>query len=330
MPELIPMSFSAPRLAELNIPLLLFIPMALIGAFLLGDWWRRRKNLPKDQNLIELFHESVRWKKLWAKERQAQEAGKAQLAKLGRLLERTRKFGGRSQLAFDSLRRMSDPIQGILGLAEFLEDSLPTKEGREDAGILKQEALKLRLILEQLLSVGYGEEEVPSLEPMDISTALQEVLASLHQQFKDLGIVHEIQAPSGRIIVQGDSKFITRYLLNLVRAGLDLATKDFGTLRFEIQSSFDDILLRMKVQDPIHEEGSFPPTFEKIRDEQPPQGWEAEYLNLPFLHSLAKCFDGNFVARAEKSNLVLETRIPVSPIAKPLASTQDKGLSCIH
>ncbi len=318
MLEIAPTALPAPSLADINIPLLLFIPIALVGAFLLGDWWRRKKNQPKDQNLVDLFHESVLWKKRWAKEKKDHEANKVQLAKLGRLLERTRKFGGRSQLAFESLRRMADPIQGILGLAEFLEDSLSEREGIEDAAILKQEALKLRHILEQLLSVGYEEEEVPSLEPIDLPTALQEILASLHPQFKEMGIVHEIQAPDGKIIIHGDPRFITRYILNLVRAGLDLATKDFGTLRFEIQSSFDEVLLQMTVQDPLHPQKAASKTQGGHPGEPNPQGTEAEYLNLPFLQSLAKCFDGDFHARAEKENLVLETRIPVSPIASPL------------
>jgi signal transduction histidine kinase len=311
-------SLIALSLADIHIPLLLFIPIALVGAFLVGDWWRRHKNRPKDQNLVDLFHESVLWKKRWAKERQDNEGNKVQLAKLGRLLERTRKFGGRGQLAFHSLRRMSDPIQGILGLAEFLESSISETEGKEDAEILKHEALKLRHILEQLLSLGFEEEAGPNLEPMDLSTALQEVLASLHPQFKEMGIVHEIQAPAGKIIVHGDPQFITRYILNLVRAGLDLATKDFGTLRFEIQSSFDDILLRMTVQDPLNKTGAKPPSLDQTQGDKHPRNGEAEYLNLPFLQSLAECFDGSFQARNEKENLVLDTRIPVSPIASPL------------
>ncbi len=323
-------SVITPHLADPNIPLLLFIPIALIGAFLLGDWRRRKKNQPKEQNLIDLFHESVLWKKRWSKERQDHESHKAQLAKLGRLLERTRKFGGRSQLAFESLRRMADPIQGILGLAEFLESSLSEGEGKGDAGLLKQEALKLRHILEQLLSVGYEEEEVPNLEPIDLPTALQEVLASLHPQFKERGIVHEIQAPKGKIIVHGDPRFITRYILNLVRAGLDLATKDFGTLRFEIRSSFDDVLLQMTVQDPLHHEQTLSKAEDGGQEGHSSQKWEAEYLNLPFLQSLAKCFDGNFQARTEKENLVLETQIPVSPIASPLPDPKTSAYLAQH
>ncbi len=303
-------------LAEIDIPILLFIPVFLVGAFLVGDWWRRRKNRAKDQNLIDLFHESVLWKKRFAKERKEHEESKAQVAKLGRLLERTRKYGGRGQLAFETLRKMSDPIQGILGLAEFLEGAIMDQEGKGDARILKEEALKLRHILEQLLSLGYGEEASPKLEPMDISTALQEVLASLHPQFKELGIVHELQSPEGKIIVHGDTRFLTRYILNLVRAGLDLATQELGTLRFEIQSSFDDILLRMTVLNPVLR------TKGEYQEENPGDGSSdqkgVEYINLPFLESLSSCFDGNFYARKEKNSLVLDTRIPVSPNVSPL------------
>ncbi|MBN3585179.1 hypothetical protein JYB64_22585, partial [Algoriphagus aestuarii] len=111
------------------------------------------------------------------------------------------------------------PLSMILGHASDLEEnSVIPEEQRRQAGIIRQQAEKLRSLVSDLNLVSMLEYEMQPLEkkPIRLSALARQVASEFLNEGLEEKYVLEIEALEETALVNGDERLLTRAIRNLI------------------------------------------------------------------------------------------------------------------
>ncbi|MFQ5504358.1 MAG: sensor histidine kinase [Planctomycetota bacterium] len=238
-------------------------------------------------------------------------------------LEQTKHLALQGELAQHMLHEMSNPMTGVLGLAEYLRNAIPEGDFRAELEQLIAEAVRCRRILEQF-SVWSMNDAGPweaALVPLD--GVLREVLESMRHLFKKKGVQCSHRLPEGRIPYKIAADAVTRFFTDLLMAGLSYAEQGQGRVLVELARSGAGIqvdLLASRRGTPLPDQ--MPEIGEGWRDSD--SLWkDLETLNLAVLKTLARSMDGTLQVGASDGllHLRMQLRADRAPLRNPLVSS---------
>lgn len=108
------------------------------------------------------------------------------------------------------------PITSLLGYAEELEDSRPTKRQREALQVMSRSARRLASLVDDLLVVSRpASAPAPTVVRMDLVPVLREALREVEPLARDRGIVLEWEGPD-ELAALAEAAALTRIAVNLL------------------------------------------------------------------------------------------------------------------
>lgn len=111
------------------------------------------------------------------------------------------------------------PMTSILGYIQFLEsDDLSTEKRKEYTNIVKQSALRLKVLLEDFFELSIIDQlEYPmKIEKLKLNHAISEVLLAFYEEFNKRKIEPIILIPENEIHIMGDPSAVKRVVENLL------------------------------------------------------------------------------------------------------------------
>jgi signal transduction histidine kinase len=135
-------------------------------------------------------------------------------AALAERLLRAEKLAGLGLVAGGAAHALSNPLTAVLGFAELIVAT--TSEGRvkEDAGIIVQEALRMRQTVETLLE--FWRPTVQSEEPVDVTGLMRELAAVCAEEVESRGVRLVIQAGREVTAVRGNRDRLRQMMEHLL------------------------------------------------------------------------------------------------------------------
>lgn len=138
-----------------------------------------------------------------------------------------RSFKREKQLTNDVSHELRTPISVILSESEFGENyASDLDEAKDSFGIIRRQALSMRDIVEQVLTLARSEkaQEIET-ERLNLSELLNPMLADRQQLFKDKGIKLEgFVTPD--LYIQADKVMVSRMIDNLLSNAMKFTTDD--------------------------------------------------------------------------------------------------------
>jgi len=176
---------------------------------------------------------------------------------------------------------VKNPLAGIQGAAQLLEQRLADRQLREYTAIIVKETGRLSDLVQSLLAL--GKQPAPRLAPVNIHRAIREVLAIEEVQFAARGICVRCEFDPSLPEVRGDEAQLRQVLLNLLKnaaEAMDLLPQAAGkdgeiVIRTRMETDFRIVQSRRRVRkflrvefadegigiDPLHAARAFEPFF---------------------------------------------------------------------
>jgi len=133
-------------------------------------------------------------------------------AQEGRLL-RSEKLAGLGLMAGGMARALSNPLTAVLGFAELIAATTSEARVKEDAGVIVQEALRMRQTVETLLEFW---RPAGQSEPVDVPGLLRELAAECADKLESRGVRLVVQAGSGVTAVRGNRDRLRQMMEHLL------------------------------------------------------------------------------------------------------------------
>jgi signal transduction histidine kinase len=135
-------------------------------------------------------------------------------AALAERLLRAEKLAGLGLIARGMGHALNNPLTAVLGFAELIVAT--TSEGRvkEDAGIIVQEALRMRQTVETLLE--FWRPEVQSGERVDVTALMRELAAACAEKLESRGVRLVVQAGKEIAAVRGNRDRLQQMMEHLL------------------------------------------------------------------------------------------------------------------
>ena len=128
-------------------------------------------------------------------------------------LLRSEKLAGLGLMAGGMARALSNPLTAVLGFAELIVATTSEARVREDAGVIVQEALRMRQTVETLLEF-WG--PAGQSEPVDVTGLLRELAAECAGKLESRGVRLVVQAGPGVTAVRGSRDRLRQMMEHLL------------------------------------------------------------------------------------------------------------------
>ncbi len=245
------------------------------------------------------------------------------LAEAERRLSEYRQAGLKGELAFQLVRELTDPIAGLLGLAEHLRASTGDGPQRGLFEVLEAQALRVRHILEQFSAIVRREGPAERHESITLAKILWEVFESMVPRFRARNVLQTTGLPDETIRVKAPAGLLARLLTNLVQACLNLAAPERGAVSMHASGSCGSARIELSVRNPRVETGGLPRRLAGLD----PRIWNhPPLLDLAVLAPAAEEVGGALEVLASKDGLLVRLDLPLEHEFVPL---QESGVSPI-
>jgi signal transduction histidine kinase len=135
-------------------------------------------------------------------------------AALGERLLRAEKLAALGLVAGGAARALSNPLTAVLGFAELIVATTSEERVKEDAGIIVQEALRMRQTVETLLE--FWRPAVPKEESVDVTGLMRELAAACAEEVESRGVRLVVQAEREVTAVRGNKDRLRQMMEHLL------------------------------------------------------------------------------------------------------------------
>lgn len=134
-----------------------------------------------------------------------------------RLVDRQKELARLGEVGSVLAHEVRNPLAGIKGYGQLLEERLPVGREHEFAGLIVSEAKRLEGLVDDILLYTRGESE--GLEAVNLAVVARSVLALLAPQAEELGVRMTGALPDD-LLVSGREEGLRRVLINLMTNAL--------------------------------------------------------------------------------------------------------------
>ena len=131
----------------------------------------------------------------------------------GRLL-RAEKLAGLGLVAGGTAHALSNPLTAVLGFAELIVATTSESRVKEDAGIIVQEALRMRQTVETLLE--FWRPAAKKEEPVDVAGLMRELAAACAEKLESRGVRLVVHAGLEVAAVRGNRDRLRQMMEHLL------------------------------------------------------------------------------------------------------------------
>ncbi|TYR82183.1 cell wall metabolism sensor histidine kinase WalK [Priestia megaterium] len=143
---------------------------------------------------------------------------------------------------------LKTPITSIKGFSEtLLEGAMEDRQLREQfLSIILTESQRMQSLIQDLLDLSKVEQQgfKLTLQPVNMSTLLYEVLLILSNRAKEKEIDLQIHTPEDEVWVEGDSQRLTQVFINLISNALTY-TMPGGSIQVKLQEHADTVTVHI-------------------------------------------------------------------------------------
>ncbi|HVK56943.1 MAG TPA: two-component system sensor histidine kinase CreC [Burkholderiales bacterium] len=196
--------------------IVLLIAAALIGVFFT---WRLTRSITR----LRIYARDVSS----GKRAQLPASNNSEIAELGRSLEAMReKLEGKQyveEYVHTLTHEMKSPVAAIQGAAELLAEDLPNQERQRFTENIREQANRLHMISEKMLSLATLEHRRALQEPtvIEVGGLIQKVLDGLDSRFASRQIKISLQGDAGAVF--GERFLLEQALTNLIENAIDFS-----------------------------------------------------------------------------------------------------------
>jgi signal transduction histidine kinase/CheY-like chemotaxis protein len=126
----------------------------------------------------------------------------------------TQKISALAELVSNIAHEINNPLTGIVGFAELLLDADVPRENREKIELMRQDALRCKRIVQELLDAAFRHE--PQKQPVDLHAMVQSVMDRRAPLMRTDGIDFVVLLGEGRPFVLGDFSRLQTLIRNIV------------------------------------------------------------------------------------------------------------------
>jgi signal transduction histidine kinase len=135
-------------------------------------------------------------------------------AALAERLLRAEKLAGLGLLAGGMAHALNNPLTAVLGFAELIAGTTGEQRVREDAGIIVQEALRMRQSVESLLEFWRPVETQKRI--VDLGELVREVAAGCVEELEERGVRLEVDGQTEPLLIAGNRHRLRQLLEHLL------------------------------------------------------------------------------------------------------------------
>jgi signal transduction histidine kinase len=129
-------------------------------------------------------------------------------------LLRAEKLAGLGLVAGGTAHALSNPLTAVLGFAELIVATTSESRVKEDAGIIVQEALRMRQTVETLLE--FWRPAVKKEEPVDVAGLMRELAAACAEKLESRGVRLVVHAGLEVAAVRGNRDRLRQMMEHLL------------------------------------------------------------------------------------------------------------------
>ncbi len=228
---------------------------------------------------------------------------------------------GRDELTAHLVHDLKNPLAGISGHAQLLQEELGGTAHAESLQYIHSAAERMGRMVLNLLDVNRAEEGQlrPALQPLDLPALVEDVQRAMRPHLRDRQVSLEIIQFPGDAKVLADPDLMRRTLLNLVENAVRYTPKQ-GAVRLELQGEADVVELAVRDQGPGIPSGYEDRIFEKYArlDKAVPIAGNANRgLGLHFCRLAVGAHGGRIWVEANQpAGSVFRVRLPRAPAAR--------------
>ncbi|MCU1252455.1 MAG: hypothetical protein JWQ49_5484 [Edaphobacter sp.] len=154
-------------------------------------------------------------------------------AALADRLVRAEKLAGLGLMVGGMAHALSDPLTAVLGFAELIVATTSEGRVREDAGIIVQEALRMRQTVETLLE--FSRPAAQSEEAVDVTGLMRELAGACAEELESRGVRLDVEAGLEVAVVRGNRDRLRQMMEHLLNNAAQSLTGVAGAVAGEEQ-----------------------------------------------------------------------------------------------
>lgn len=198
------------------------------------------------------------------------------------------------------------PMTSILGYIQFLEsDDLSTEMRKEYTNVVKQSALRLKVLLEDFFELSIIDQlEYPiKIEKLKLNNLISEVLLAFYEEFHKRKIAPVIIIPENEIYIMADPSAVKRVvenlLLNAIRHSNGNVTIRLEKLDHSAHFSISNSVNQLSQHDVNH-------MFDRFYKADQTRTGNGTGLGLPIAKSLMEKMNGSITAELIENELLMK------------------------
>jgi signal transduction histidine kinase len=174
-------------------------------------------------------------------------------SQLTRRMLRSEKMAGLGQLAGGVAHELNNPLTVVMGFSELMTEAGTLDEVREQAGIIHQESLRMKEIIESL--VRFWKPAPASAVSIDLGLTLRDIHRLRAPEIERRGIELQLNLPAQLPAIAGNPDQLKQVFMHLLNnavdaiAAVDKATRTDQQHRIRIEASYDDARLHVLFSD---------------------------------------------------------------------------------
>lgn len=246
-------------------------------------------------------------------------------------LARASQVASMVELSASIAHEVNQPIAAALANAQAAlrwlgRDPPDLAEVREAVDDVVKDGTRAANVIDRIRSL--FKNAPPSLEDLDITEALTEIVALSRGKALKNGVSLQVQLSKGLPTVRGDRVQLQQVMLNLITNAIEaMSDADDGLRNVRIAAGRDDDSVFVTVQD--SGPGLTPATLERVFEPFYTTKPTGLGMGLSICRSIIEAHSGALSAtNAEKGGAVFSFTVPISTSAKSRKDVQDPGMPC--
>ncbi len=130
-------------------------------------------------------------------------------------LLRSERLAGIGQLVSGVAHELNNPLTAVMGYTEMLLDRVGNEKDRRELDIVQREALRMKNIIQNLLS--FARQSKPQPAPVDLAIMLDDILKLRAYHLRSHHIIVETVLPETMPVVMADESLIKQVFMNVLK-----------------------------------------------------------------------------------------------------------------